>query len=156
MYRTRSALLVFSSLALAVLWHLSANAQETSNVETANVETANAKVRTLQQERVDVLQRAVELALEQYRAGALDFHSVYATQSDLLDAQLDIAKTREERIRVLRSQLKVAKESMAISEMRFDGGRTSKLEVYQAESAALRIEIQLLKLLRIDQSRKPQ
>ena len=151
MYRTRSALLVFSSLALALLWHLSANAQETSNVE-----TANAKVRTLQQERVDILQRAVELALKQYRAGALDFRSVHATQSDLLDAQLDMAKTREERISVLRSQLKVAKGAMAISEMRFESGQTSKLEVYQAKSAALRIEIQLLKQLRIDQAKKPQ
>ena len=151
MYRTRSALLVFSSLALAVLWHLSANAQETSNVE-----TANAKVRTLQQERVDILQRAVELALKQYREGELDFRSVHATQSDLLDAQFDMAKTREERISVLRSQLKVTKGAMAISEMRFESGQTSKLEVYQAKSAALRIEIQLLKQLRIDQAKKPQ
>ena len=100
MYRIRSAIFVFSSLALAMVWHPSANAQETSNVE-----TANAKVRTLQQERVDVLQRAVELALEQYRAGTLDFRSVHATQRDLLDAQLDMAKTREERIR--RSQITI-------------------------------------------------
>ena len=151
MYRTRSAILVVSSLALAMLWHSSANAQETSNVE-----AANTKVRTLQQERVDVLQRAVELALEQYREGALDFRSVHATQSDLLDAQLDMAETREERIRILRSKLKIAKGSMAISEMRFENGQTSKLEIYQAKSAALRIEIQLLKLLRKDQAKKPQ
>ena len=140
MYRTRPAILVFSSLAVAMLWPLSANSQETSNVE-----TANAKVRTLQRERVVVLQQAVELALEQYRAGTLDFRSLHAMQSDLLDAQLDMAKTRDERIRVLRSQLKAAKESLAVSEMRFENGETSKLEIYQAKSAALRIEIQLLK-----------
>jgi len=151
MYRIRSAILVSSSLALAMVWHPSANAQETSNVE-----TANANVRALQQERVDVLQRAVELALEQYRAGTLDYRSVHATQRDLLDAQLDIAETREERIGVLRSQLKVAKGSLAISEMRFESGQTSKLDVYQAKSAAIRIEIQLLKLLRMDQAKKPQ
>jgi len=140
-----------SSLALGVVWHPSAIAQEASNVE-----TANANVRALQQERVDVLQRAVELALEQYRAGTLDYRSVHATQRDLLDAQLDIAETREERIGVLRSQLKVAKGSLAISEMRFESGQTSKLDVYQAKSAAIRIEIQLLKLLRMDQAKKPQ
>ena len=145
MYLMKSALLVSFSLAVAAFWHLSTNAQETSNVETANVQ-----IRTLQQERVDVLQSAVEFALAQYRTGNIDFRSVYVTQSDLFNAQLDMADTREERTKILTSQLKIARGSLANSEARFQSGLTTTLEVCQAKSAALHIEIQLLKLLPID------
>ena len=151
MCRASYAFLVLFALAVAMLWHLNANSQETPRVE-----TADAQVRALQQERVMVLSRAVSLAQSKYRSGALELRSVCATQSDLLDAQFDMAMTREERIVILRSQLKIAKAVMAVSEKRFQNGKTSELEVCLAKSAALGIEIQLLKLLGLDQAKKSQ
>ncbi len=149
MYLKRTALLVSFSLAFVALLHLSARAQESPNLE-----TVNAQIRALQQKRVDVLQQAVEEAREQFRQGILDFQSVYATQRDLLDAQLDMAGTREERIRLLTSQLKIARDSLEISEMKFQNGLITSLDVHRATSAALRIEIQLLKLQRPDEAKR--
>lgn len=64
MNRLSSTLFVFFVVASIFPLCVTASAQEPSNVE-----VANARIRELQQERVDVLQAAVELALAQYRGG---------------------------------------------------------------------------------------
>ena len=140
-----SAFLVCASLAFIVLLHLNTNAQETTNVG-----TANAQIRKLQQERVETLQRAVEFALMQYREGVRDYRTVFVLQRNLLDAELDLADTREDQIRVLTSQLKIAKGSLALTEARFRSGAVSELDVLEAKSARLCVEIKLLKLRRTD------
>jgi outer membrane protein TolC len=150
MNRLRSTLFVLFVAASIVPLQVTASAQESSDVE-----TATAKLRELQQERVDVLQTAVKLALAQYRQGALDFKTVHAIQHELLDAKLDMAETREERIRVLSSQLKTAEGGLMIAEARFQAAQTISLDVHQAKSAGLRIKIQLLKLRQAEATEKP-
>lgn len=150
MHRLPSTLLVLSLPAWLVAWHATASAQEPTNLE-----TAEAEIRSLQEERIDLLQRAVELALAQYREGVLGFKSVHETKRDLFDAQLEIAETREERIRLLTSQLNIAEAALAMAEARFQAALTTALDVHQARSAMLRIKIQLLKLRQVDATKQP-
>ena len=137
----KSVSLVFTLASFLLGLHPTSTAQES-----ANSDATNARLQELQQERVDVLKQAVEVALELYGEGKRDFSVVRATQEDLLEAQLEMTQTRDERIRVLASQLKIAKGSLVVAEMRSRGGVTSVLDVHQAKSVVLRVEILLLKL----------
>jgi outer membrane protein TolC len=121
----------------------------------ADSETSNAKIRNLQEERVTTLRQAVKLALIQYTDGASDIKPVFALQLDLLDAELDLAETRADQIKVLASQLKIAKGSLAAAEQKFQGGMAGNLDVLEAKSVSLRIEIRLLKVRLADQEQCP-
>lgn len=138
-----SAFLVCASLTFIVLLHLNTNAQETTNSG-----TTDAQIRKLQQDRVETLQRAVALALSQYQDGALDYRTVLVSQHNLLDAELDLAGTREDQIRVLASQLKIATRSLAFTKVKFRAGLVTQLDVLGAKSAKLRVDIELLRLRR--------
>ena len=118
-----------------------ANAQERTSVK-----ETKAKIRKLQQERVEVLHQAAQVALAFYREGARDFRTVYSAQQDLLEAKLDMAETREERMAVLTSQLKTANGLLAVAEEMFQAGKITVLDVHQARSKNLSIEIRLLKM----------
>ena len=99
-------------------------------------EATNAKIEKLQQERVKVLHQAVKVALAHYREGALDFKTVHSFQQELLGAKLDMAETREQQIELLTSQMKTAKDSLAIAEAMYQAGDTTVLDVHQAKSGA--------------------
>ena len=139
----KSVLFVISSLALVALVYSSAHTQDTPNLQTTDVQ-----IRKLQQDRVNVLQHAVELSSRRYVGGDVSFLTVLAMQHDLLDAQLDMADSREQRIRFLTQQLHLAKTTLALAKKRFESQLTSELDVHVAKSAALGVEIQLLKLQR--------
>ncbi len=138
MYPTRSTFVVSALLTLVVLLPVSATAQDT-----ANLEATDANIRNLQQQRLKTIERAFQAALNPRQT---NFRILLVTQLGLLDAQLDMADTREDQMRVLESNLKNAKDVAQIAQTRLRGGSTSELDVQQAESAALRIEITLLKL----------
>jgi uncharacterized protein (TIGR03067 family) len=127
-----------------------ANARQPSSIK-----ETKAKIRKLQQERVEVLNQALEVAFTLYREGALDFRRVHSVQQDLLEAQLDLVETSEAQIEVLKSQLKIAKRSLAVAQQMFQAGATTVLDVHQARSAMLGIEIRLLRRLVLDESKQP-
>jgi outer membrane protein TolC len=120
-----------------------------------SVKETKAKIRKLQQERVEVLNQALDVALTLYREGALDIGRVHSVQQDLLAAQLEMVETREAQIDVLTSQLKIAKRSLAVAEEMFQAGAATVLDVHQARSAMLDIEIRLLRRRVIDKSKQP-
>ena len=53
------------------------------------------------------------------------------------------------------SQLKIAKNGLSYAEARFQAGHCTALDVHQAKSAALRIEIKLLKIQQVEAKKKP-
>lgn len=65
-----------------------------------------------------------------------------------------MAQTRDERIRLLTSQLKTAEGAMMIAEAKFQAAQTSVLDVHQAKSAVLRIKILVLKLRQADSTKE--
>jgi outer membrane protein TolC len=136
-----SVFLVPSAVCLLVLMNLTASGDEPSNAE-----DTTARIRKLQQERVDVLQRAVNLVLIQFKEGEISFNGVHEIQRDLLDARLEMAETRGEKIKGLESHLKFAKGALRLAEGQAAAGKTDQVAVYLAKSDVLSIEIQLLKL----------
>jgi outer membrane protein TolC len=151
MNRLIATVLVVSLIFLSVPVRGAAALQEPNSRE-----AAKAKIRKLQQERVILLQKAVEVALAQYREGRQDFRTVKFAQQELLKAKLEMAETHEEQIQLLTSQLKVAKGSLAIAEAMYQAGQTTELDVLQARSAVIHIEIRLLKLRVSDKLKQPQ
>ena len=105
----------------------------------------SSKIRDLQAERVKLLERGMELVSMAYAEGSCDFTSVFKLQLELLDAKLDTAASKEEEIAVLSSQLEVANQTHEMARQRYENGSVSQLDVIQAKSVALRIEIELLK-----------
>ena len=168
MYRARLALLACSSLVFVVLLHLAADAQEAATrlgVRDSPHEskrprdpklsagTIKTQIRQLQEERVAALKEANEIVINQYRTGSADYKTVFVTQHALMDAMLDLADTREDRIRALESLLKNAKLSLELSKRMVDAGVASKLDLLQAKSAKISIEIKLLRLVGTDQAK---
>jgi outer membrane protein TolC len=105
----------------------------------------SSTIRELQAERVKLLERGMELVVMAYTEGSCDLTSMINLQFELLDAKLDAAESKEEEIAVLSSQLKVANQTLEMVRQRFESGRVSRLDVIQAKSVALRIEIEHLK-----------
>ena len=86
-----------------------------------------AKLRAAQLERLSNLQRGVEIATAQYRAGALPLKTVTELQLGLLDAQLDLADTVHQHIKFLASQLNVAENLHAMAKARFEAGQAERI-----------------------------
>jgi hypothetical protein len=110
---------------------------------------AKAKLDQLRKERIETLEKVVEHAKIQYELGAganRDLATFNAAQEELVEAKLDATDKPEERITLLKEQLKIAQEVSDYNIKSHDAGfRISDLEVGQAKAHALKIEIQLAK-----------
>lgn len=114
--------------------------------ESPAAEDLGTQIQQLQEERIKTLQRVVEYVRVMYSQGMLDFTTVVESQLELLDAQLEDADTNEERIRILESQAKSAAELVEITEVRFQAGVVSELDVLRAKALQLRVKIKLLQI----------
>ena len=151
MHRARRTCCLLVSLSLILLLCSTTHADDKAPPEnTKNPETATAKIRRLQLERIEVLRQSVKFVTVAYRQGTLDFERVVSSQRKLLDAKLDMAQTRAERINVLAEQLKLAQQLLEFADQKFRVGLSTQLGVWEAKSAALRIEIELMKLRQLD------
>jgi archaellum component FlaC len=112
--------------------------------ETGQDEDLRTKIKSLQVQRVQTLERGIELAIAQYVEGMTDLNVFLALQLELLDAKLATAGTLDDEIQVLKSHLEVVKQTLNMVTARYEQGKVSKLDVIRAKSAALRIEVQLL------------
>ena len=69
-----------------------------------------------------------------------------ATQEELIEAKLDATDRTEERIALLKEQLKIAQEVLDFVNKAHDAGfRIADIDLYQAQAHTLKIEIQLAK-----------
>jgi hypothetical protein len=105
------------------------------------------KIKRLMLERRDTLLKIVETFRSRYERGTMKIDAVYRAQSDLLNAELDLAKTREERLAALNSQLAncQAIEARAL-ELQKVGALGGEVEfVLTATAARLQAEIQILR-----------
>ena len=151
MYPARSACCLLVSLSLILLLHSTMRAEDKTHAEDKQKpETATTKIRRLQLERIEVLRESVKFVTVAYRQGTLDFERVVSSQRKWLDAKLEVAETRAERISVLAEQLKLAQQLLEFADQKFRVGLSTQLGVWEAKSAALRIEIELMKLRQLD------
>ena len=105
------------------------------------------KMNRLMLERRDVLRKIVEVFMSRHQGGMVKFDDVYRAQSELLRAELELAKTKEDRLAVLNSQLANCQslESLVIQMQKVGvrGGEAGNVLV--ATAARLQAEIQILR-----------
>lgn len=99
------------------------------------------KINRLMLERRDILLKIVEAIKTRYEAGDIKIDAVYRAQSDVLNAELELAKTREDRLAALKSQLALC-QSME-QEARVQ--QKAIESVLTATAARLQAEIQILR-----------
>jgi outer membrane protein TolC len=115
-----------------------------SAAEVASADVA-AQIKTLQKERVETLKSLVELYVQYYREGKIDITPVIGAQTELVNAQLDAAEDREERIALLTERLNAVTSFLKLAEQRWMAGMSSQADVYRAKSLLLDTKIKLLR-----------
>ena len=109
--------------------------------------TDNEKINRLMEERRDALQKIVEVFKSKYDRGMVKIDTVYRAQNDLLNAELDLATTKGDRVAIMKKQLEnfQSMESRAL-ELQKIGAQGGEVEVVLTATAArLQAEIQWLR-----------
>ena len=101
------------------------------------------KIQKLLEEQRAVLKEAVQLAVREYRTGRVDFDSVLELRRDLLIAELELAASREERIKLLEEFAELANEFEKFATERFRSGQGTQVDVLRAKAALLKSQIDL-------------
>ena len=104
-----------------------------------------ARLEELLVQRRETLTKAVELKMLQFRNGRCTLESVRSLRQQLSEAELDAAKTREDRVAVLQNQLALAKRDVAIAKEASIRGRFTEADLLQAQAAEMHAEVQLLR-----------
>lgn len=140
MQRLRMAVLFGGVLVLPLVMVRLASGQEGDLLK-----NDSAELKALEKERIATLTRLVDLVVARYRRGGVDFHEVAQARHELLNAKLDSAGSSEERIALLEEQLKWAKETLNVAEVRFDAGRVTEPDVCRAKAFCLDVKIKLMR-----------
>ncbi|MEQ8786387.1 MAG: TolC family protein [Pirellulaceae bacterium] len=137
----RSPTIVVSiALALASLSVIPQGAARGREVEDDSIEMAAA----VQQLR-ETARKLVDLQAQAYRSGEAGFEQLLHAQRQLLEVELELAKTNADRVEILSKQLELAKKAEELATARFKNGDAPSSEILQARIARLRIEVALLK-----------
>ena len=107
---------------------------------------ASEQLESLLKERRDTLRQLVETLEGQWRAGLTDGQlPILHARNELLDAELDLAKTREERIAAREKMVANLKVIEKAAEMQQRMGTTTPDTLLRAKAARLKAEAQLLR-----------
>ena len=104
-----------------------------------------AEIKALQKERIAALTGVVEILLEQYQHGGVEFRALALAQTDLLAAEFEATDDANERIILLERELNVAKDALDTAERKVQAGRANAVESLQAKALVLDIRIKLLR-----------
>lgn len=103
------------------------------------------EINRLQKERLDVLNKVVEMVEATYQNGRTGFDSLVQASSQLLDAELDMAKDHDARLVVLQRQVELFDSWEKIADARFKAAEDSQATVLTAHAATLEAKIRLLR-----------
>lgn len=105
----------------------------------------NQSVQKLLEERLSVLEQLVKVEVEAYRRDEVQFDSVADANRHLIEAQLELATGREERIRLWESFLKLMAETHKMAEASHRAGRGSLGDVLKSKAMRLKAEAELMR-----------
>ena len=86
---------------------------------------------------------AVQVAEQEYRTGRLDFESVLGLRRDLLNAELELAASREERIKLYKQFVEYATAWVETATELYKSGQVTQVDVLRAKAALLQSQIDL-------------
>ena len=112
-----------------------------------------AEVELLLKDRQDMMQNLVEILTAQWRVGTIESDRLWHAMDQLCDAELELAKNRDERLEVCRKQVGLCRD--VEDDCRKGTCRmNSDLDIAEATGERLRAEIQLLRETNAEDARK--
>ena len=111
---------------------------ETSAADASTTKSPNTQ--KAQNEKIQAMQRALKIVEAQYRSGTAAPEECLAALGALLDAQLDAAKTKAERVAILQKVLDNQQNLEKITMARFQNGMCSEAEADKARAETLGAE----------------
>jgi len=104
----------------------------------------DGEVEKLLQERVELLREVAKMKREMYVVGRADLLDVLAAIRLKNEAELELAATTADRMRIREALLKDSQELEMSAKGRFEAGVTSTVEWKMAQAARLRAQADLL------------
>ena len=106
--------------------------------------TIDPEVEKILRERLGVLQEAATLRREAYRSGTVDFSSTLAAESAVLEAELELAKSGPDRVRIREQMLKNAETLEKAAEELVRSAESPRSDLLSARANRLRAQADLL------------
>lgn len=124
-----------------------ATAADTQQVasDTPPVATGETDLQKLLLERKQILQKIANTVAKQYAHGVTNAEQVRQANLDLLNAELDLAKTPDERINIRSQIVRLYKEKETELISQVNAGKVPSLNLEKAKVARLTAEIELAK-----------
>jgi outer membrane protein TolC len=101
-------------------------------------------VEKILRQRLVILQEAAKLKREGYRTGSTALTSVLATDQSVLEAELELARSTADRVRVREDMLKIAEMLEEVTEKLASAAETPRMELLAARANRLRAAADLL------------
>jgi hypothetical protein len=108
-------------------------------------DSSRTKLVSLLKERRDVLQTHVEVVEALFKIAKSTPEAVIAARDALLDAEYDMATSKDQRIEVLKRKVVIAKELESIMQQRKGDAKVTEAEVLMARAHRLEADIKLLR-----------
>jgi outer membrane protein TolC len=106
-------------------------------------EAQDSKLKDLLKERLATPKAVVKATTQDYLTGKVSFDRVYQATKSLLNAELEFAETKKERIAVLEKIVALAKESEKSAVLRYKAGTVPHSDALLATAGRLDAEIAL-------------
>lgn len=111
----------------------------------APAKSVEQRIADLQAERIKTLGDVVKALERMYRTGVVDLQRLLAGRSELIEARLELATTKAERLALLKEHLDLAKRDEEVAQARLRDGSGSEVDYLQARATRLQREVSLLR-----------
>ena len=137
-------IVALSLLLLAVALGVVLCTQDAESQDTP-VSSFDEQLNDLLVKRRDTMRKLLDVVTLLYQEGSSDFNKVVSAQSGLLDAKLQLATKKEERIQIYVQQVEVSRSLERLLMQQHASGEASVEQVLASTAAKLQAEIDLLK-----------
>lgn len=104
-----------------------------------------AKIKVLQQERRDLLKKAMDTRKDEFEAGRATLDSLIDVAKQWLKAELDVVERQEARVSAWQSYLELLKEAEKRTKALYEAGRITAVDYLVAQAARIEAEVGWLK-----------
>ena len=104
-----------------------------------------AQLKALQDEQVSDLTRLVDALAVRNKGGSFDVAGLCSAENDLCNALFDSTDDPDKRIAVLAKQLETANDLLKLTQVRFNEGLVTYVDLGRAKSLYLGLKIKLLR-----------
>lgn len=106
---------------------------------------ASAKLKGLLKERRDTLAKLADLVMRDFNAGRGSNLAVFNAERALVEANLELAETRAERLKHLRKGVEITETALKFVQTRVKAGEAPPTELLQIQAIVLEARIRLLR-----------